>query len=269
MQSRPASLVVTEPVYKQLARVCRKLLRDGSYKPGAVFPSERELATKYKVSRATANKVISNLVAEGLLLFRPGLGTVVQEGAERLCASLREMKSFTHQARAIGWTPETEVLLFNQRKASELDSAICAALGLENQPNAHVFEIKRLRKADTIPAILEHRWLIAEFTPKLTEQDVQGSLYEKLEQKYGLVPSGERLRIRARALNTEEADLMLALPHAPTLEVSGVGLLPGDRPLWYQILLYRADRYELMHAVQNFSGGCHSDISFQPRNQKN
>jgi DNA-binding GntR family transcriptional regulator len=87
-----------------------------------------------------------------------------------------------------------------------------------------------------------------------------------LETKYGLVPSSESLRIRARALTAEEADLMLDIPHAPTLEVSGVGFLSGNRPLWYQKLLYRADRYELVSVSQNSSRGCHSDISLQPRN---
>jgi len=260
------AIVITEPIYKQLARICRSLLRDGSYEAGEVFPSERDLAARYKVSRATANKVISNMVAEGLLLFRPGLGTVVQDGAARLCASLREMKSFTHRARAMGWTPKTQVLLFKRKKASRLNQQIRDALGLTDLPDADVFRIERLRKADGIPAILEYRWLVASLVPKLTEHDLKGSLYEKLETKYSLVPSGESLRIRARTLTTAEANLMLDLPHAPTLEVSGVGFLPGDRPLWYQTLLYRADRYELVSVSQNSSRGCHSDVSLQPRN---
>lgn len=257
------STVVTEPVYKQLGRICRDQLRKGTYGPGDVFPSERDLSRQYKVSRVTANKVISNMVAEGLLQFRPGLGTVVREGAGRLCASLREMKSFTHHALALGRAPRTEVLAFRRVETAGMDADIRRTLGLEASGGA--YEIKRLRKADGVPAILEYRWLRADLVPGLTRRDVQGSLYEVLDTKYGLVPSGEELRIRARRLTRAEAGLMRDQTGAPTLEVSGVGFLSGQIPLWHQVLLYRADLYELVNVLQNLPGGCHSDVALRLR----
>jgi GntR family transcriptional regulator len=255
--------IVTEPVYQQLARVCRDQLRKGSYGPGDVFPSERDLARQYKVSRVTANKVISNMVAEGLLQFRPGLGTMVRESAGRLCASLREMKSFTHQARTMGRTPRTEVLTFRRVELAELDTNIRKALGFELGNAA--YEIKRLRKADGTPAILEYRWLRADLVPGLVRRDVQGSLYEMLQKKYGLIPIGEQLRIRARRLTRPEAELMQDPTGSPTLEVSGFGFLSGQVPLWHQVLLYRANLYELVNVLQNLPGGCHSDVALRLR----
>jgi GntR family transcriptional regulator len=255
--------IVTEPVYQQLARICRDQLRKGTYGPGDIFPSERDLVRQHKVSRVTANKVISNMVAEGLLQFRPGLGTVVRESAGRLCASLREMKSFTHQVRAMGRKPRTDVLAFRRVEATALDGGIQTALGLD--AGGTTYELKRLRKADGVPAILEYRWLREDLVPRLTRRDVQGSLYEMLEEKYGLVPSGEQLHIRARRLTRSEAGLMQDPAGAPALEVSGVGFLAGHVPLWHQVLLYRADLYELVNVLQNLPGGCHSDVSLRLR----
>ena len=258
-----SAAIVTEPVYQQLARLCRDQLRKGSYGPGDIFPSERDLVRQHKVSRVTANKVISNMVAEGLLQFRPGLGTVVRESAGRLCASLREMKSFTHQVRAMGRTPRTDVLAFRRVEAAKLENGLRTALGLD--PSGAAYELKRLRKAAGIPAILEYRWLRDDLVPGLARRDVQGSLYEMLEQKYGLIPSGEQLRIRARRLMRSEAALMKDPTGAPALEVSGAGFLSGQVPLWHQVLLYRADLYELVNVVQNLPGGCHSDVSLRLR----
>ena len=92
-----------------------------------------------------------------------------------------------------------------------------------------------------------------------------------LEKKYQIIPTGEQLRIRARCLTREESDLLLDTENAPVLDVSGIGLNQETQPIWYQNLLYRADRYELMNTVHNFGPGCQSNTSLQPQqpNKKN
>ena len=42
------------------------------------FLTEREVAEKFQVSRATANKSLASLVSEGFLEFRKGVGTFVR-----------------------------------------------------------------------------------------------------------------------------------------------------------------------------------------------
>jgi DNA-binding GntR family transcriptional regulator len=42
--------------------------------------TERQICERFGVSRATANKALSNLVSEGVLEFRKGVGTFVREG---------------------------------------------------------------------------------------------------------------------------------------------------------------------------------------------
>jgi GntR family transcriptional regulator len=111
--------VVSEPVYQQLARVCRERLTSGDAKPGTRFPSERELARDFNISRATASKVLSNLVAEGLLERRRGIGMFVS-GTKTLHASLREMESFTKHALDLGLEPETQVLDFRTLAPGEI-----------------------------------------------------------------------------------------------------------------------------------------------------
>jgi DNA-binding GntR family transcriptional regulator len=77
---------------------------------GRKFLTEREICGRYSVSRPTANKALSNLVSEGLLEFRKGVGTFVQGRA--LAYNLRALVSFTDKAIAACKQPSTEVLQF-------------------------------------------------------------------------------------------------------------------------------------------------------------
>jgi len=51
----------------------------GQLRPGDAFPSVRALSKAMKIHPNTAQKVVAQLTAEGLLAVRPGIGTVVLE----------------------------------------------------------------------------------------------------------------------------------------------------------------------------------------------
>lgn len=242
--------IVTEPVYQQLARLCRQALIDGTYAPGDRFPSERELAEKYKVSRATANKVISNMVAEGLLQFRPGIGTFVLAPAKGLHNSLREMESFTEHVRELGLEPKTRVLAFRKMRSGDLEPWIRCGLGLTDENPETVIYIRRLRLAGGEPVILEDRWLRESFVPGLEKNSLRGSLYQLLESQFGIKLGGERHRIRARNLPAAEAELLGAEEGDAGLVVEGPGFASSGQIIWYEVLLHRGDRYELVNEVR-------------------
>lgn len=242
--------IVTEPVYQQLARICRQALADGTYAPGDKFPSERELVEQYGVSRATANKVISNMVAEGLLQFRPGVGTFVLEPSRGLHTSLREMESFTERVRAMGLQPETRVLAFERYLAGALEPWIREGLGLTDLPEEKVIYLRRLRLVGGEPVILEDRWLRESFVPDLRKQDLCGSLYQLLDRHYQVKLGGERHRIRARNLTAPEAALLGVVEGDAGLVVEGPGFAADGQTIWFEVLLHRGDRYELVNEVR-------------------
>ncbi len=244
------SPIVTEPVYQQLARRCRQAIADGTHPPGSRFPSERELADTYKVSRATANKVISNMVAEGLLHFRPGIGTFVLAPAKALHTSLREMESFTEHARQLGLKPETRVLAFHHLTPAELPPPVRLGLGLPPDSTEPILYVRRLRLAGGEAVILEDRWLRESFVPRLTEKKLRGSLYRLLETEYNLRLGGERHRIRARNLPPDEAGLLGGTEGDAALVVEGPGFASDGSIIWFEILVYRGDRYELVNEIR-------------------
>ena len=67
------------PVYEQVIHAVRKAVLKGQLTPGSRFPSVRQLSQELRINPNTAHKIITHLIAEGLLAVQPGLGTIVQK----------------------------------------------------------------------------------------------------------------------------------------------------------------------------------------------
>lgn len=65
--------------YEQVADQIRKLVSDGTLKPGDLLPPERELAAKLGVGRSSIRDAVRTLEVMGILEPRQGHGTVVRD----------------------------------------------------------------------------------------------------------------------------------------------------------------------------------------------
>lgn len=231
--------LVRSPVYQQLNERLRELLIK-DFRRGDQFLTERQISEKFQVSRATANKALASLVSEGLLEFRKGRGTFVR--CEVIDYDLQTLVSFTEKARTAGKKPLTQVLDFRGISADVPPPELRDALKVGSEER--LWEMKRLRLADATPVILEHRYVVQNLCPELTEKDVQGSLYAAWTQKYGLRIGGADDVIRAVAVKGKAAQLLEVPPKSPVLEVLSVGFIEDGRPLWWERTLYRGDQYE-------------------------
>lgn len=68
----------------QIYRQLRSGIVEGRLSGGVQLPSTRDLATQLGVSRKTTLDVFERLLSEGFLVARPGAGTFVAEGLQRL-----------------------------------------------------------------------------------------------------------------------------------------------------------------------------------------
>ena len=65
------------PLYYQLKQIIINLIDDGVYKEDETIPTEHELIEKYQLSRTTVRQALNELVTEGYLYKRKGVGTFV------------------------------------------------------------------------------------------------------------------------------------------------------------------------------------------------
>lgn len=68
-------------LYEQVVYAAKKAIVSGRMRPGDAFPSVREMSKVLKINPNTAHKVVTQMVAEGLLEVHPGIGTVVASQA--------------------------------------------------------------------------------------------------------------------------------------------------------------------------------------------
>jgi GntR family transcriptional regulator len=83
------SLRAGVPVYEQVIYAVTKGVVAGQLRSGDPFPSVRALSQALKINPNTAHKIISALIEQGLLVVRPGIGTVVGDGQPMPAAARR------------------------------------------------------------------------------------------------------------------------------------------------------------------------------------
>lgn len=71
--------VKTKKIYEEVIEQIKKLIIDGKLQPGDKLLSERELAEKLGVSRASVREAFSALEIMGIITIRAGEGSFVRQ----------------------------------------------------------------------------------------------------------------------------------------------------------------------------------------------
>lgn len=69
------------PIAEQVIFAVKKAVVAGQLKPGQAFPSVRVVSQELKINPNTAHKIVAALVAQGVLVTTPAVGSVVAEHA--------------------------------------------------------------------------------------------------------------------------------------------------------------------------------------------
>src|SRR6188474_2444418 len=98
------------PLYHQLAEQLTSAITDGSLRPGDPFENEIAMSDRLGLSRPTVRRAIAELVNQGLLVRRRGVGTTV---ASQVIHRRDELTSLYDDMVRRGQHPRTEVLSFS------------------------------------------------------------------------------------------------------------------------------------------------------------
>ena len=80
----PFSIVLKAglPITEQVIFAVKKAVVAGQLKPGQPFPSVRVVSQELKINPNTAHKIVAALVAQGVLITTPAVGSIVAEQAD-------------------------------------------------------------------------------------------------------------------------------------------------------------------------------------------
>ncbi len=225
------------PLHTQITEALRLQIKQDELKAGENFPSERELAERFAVSRMTVRQALRHLRQENLIYHERGLGTFVSN--RKLDVHTRNLSGFSEEMASLGLVPSSRVL---QLKRETPDERIVKDLDLEI--GAEVFHLERLRLADDEPMAYESTFLPSSLCPELDKVDLtKNSLYQVLADNYNVRMHHAAESLEAAAANRFEAKQLGIKQNAPVLVVHRVVFTESNQPIESARTTYRADRY--------------------------
>ena len=82
------------PQFRQIADTLKRRITEGEYRPGDILPPAAKLEAMFSVSNITIRKALSLLSAEGCVVGRRGVGTIVIGKAPEKRVKIALTKSF-------------------------------------------------------------------------------------------------------------------------------------------------------------------------------
>jgi DNA-binding GntR family transcriptional regulator len=224
------------PLYHQLAEQLSDAIATGALQPGDPFENEIALADRLGLSRPTVRRAIHELVAQGLLLRRRGLGTTV---ANRQIHRKAELTSLFDDLKREGASaPSTTVLVHEIVE----DERAATAMGLP--PDTPLLSVVRLRKAGDLPLAVMHNWLPPAYSDISREELEKDGLYAVLRDR-GVRPVVAHQTIGARTPTPAERRHLELRPSQPVLTMTRSAFDAVGNPVEYGDHCYRAQDYTI------------------------
>ncbi|MFY9930251.1 MAG: GntR family transcriptional regulator [Streptosporangiaceae bacterium] len=240
MAAEPASRTPEE-----VRRALAEQIDSGSLRPGQRLGAERALAADLGVSRATLRQALAVLEEGGLLRRVPGRGggTFVAKG--KIERDLSRIVGVPALLRSQGVLAGTRVVSARLAEADDL-----AAQALRARPGELVVDLVRIRLADGSPFSLEHARFPARRFPGLLELPLGGSVYEMLEEQFGVKPAEATERIEVVLASSDEAAILDIGPGAPLMAITRTTTDTDGEPMEFSRDLFRADRTRIVVRTQ-------------------
>jgi len=227
-----------EPLYLQIARSLRAEISEHRA-PGDQIDSEGRLAERFNVNRHTLRRAIDELVREGLIERRRGVGLFVLEtvfdyplhAETRLTANLAHMgvrgdRRFVRKYLSLAPAPVAEKL--------------------ELAPGSQVTCLESFIEVEKRSFSLATHYLVYDGLEKVYEEFNDGSLHGFIANTYEIALKRVWSTIHGGLPTPGDATLLRIPPSLPILTVSSLNLeADTDRPIEYVESRFRSDRIEL------------------------
>ncbi|HEX4296785.1 MAG TPA: GntR family transcriptional regulator [Devosia sp.] len=222
------------PLYYQIAKRLQDAIQSGRLPPGSRIENELQIANDLGISRPTVRRAIRELVDQGLLVRRRGVGTQVVRGQVRRNV---ELTSLYDALSAAGRSPSTKILV---HEAIEPSMEVLDSLALP--PGTTVLHAVRVRSADGVPFAVLDNYLPPEFLDLTAEQMRKHGLYQLMRAR-GTTLRVAHQTIGARSCRKDEAKHLLLKAGAPVLTMQRVFFDQSGHPVELGYHCYRPDLY--------------------------
>ena len=207
---------MVEPMYVKIEKYLKELIDSGEIKQGELLPSENKLCEKFNVTRMTVRSAYNNLVKEGYITRKRGIGSIVL--ANRISDNISNIQSYTKEMINKGYSVITKLISLS---IVEADKTIKDKLNLELGEN--VWEVKRVRYAEGSPVSYMITYMPVKMFPNLKKTDCD-SLYKYLEKCGYKISTAQRV-VEALISSEELMELLELECESPILHIEQVAIL--------------------------------------------
>jgi GntR family transcriptional regulator len=236
------------PLYEQIKVMILASLQAAEWLPGAVIPSEMELAARYAVSQGTVRKAIDELASGNLLIRRQGKGTFVATHAEQQ-VQYRFLKLMPDLGNPKSEGPAQRRIIDCKRLRANAE--ISRALAIRN--GDAVLQVSRVLSFAGSPTILEHLWLPGAPFKGLTAErlsEYDGPMYALFETEFGVRMVRAEEKIKAVVPDAAQCKILEIKSHTPLLSVERTAFTYNDTPMELRRGFYVTDTHHY-HNVLN------------------
>lgn len=224
-------------LYHNIAAELRRRITDGVYPPGKAIPSEAMLVRAFGVSAITVRRALRELMFEGVLYGRQGLGVFVAD-TRRIARVLSGpfARSLGDEIRRAGLTPGIREIAYTRMIA---DDAIAARLGVRR--GAEIIRHEKLVLADQAPISIDTVHMPKRLAESLREQLREEFVFPLLAAS-GIRVARTDFRFESVPASEREAALLGLSPRFPLIVARYVLIDSRGKPLLDGYTVSRSDR---------------------------
>lgn len=232
---------MTMKKYVLISNDIRKKILEGVYQANEQIPFEKDLCVAYDASKMTVKKALDMLVTEGLIIKRRGYGTFVKDLAQDEIERIAVANQFRGTtALNVGKEVKSTILEFQVVGASDI-----VKNKLNMKEDYFVYDIYRVRYIDGRPEVMEKMYMPIDLIPGLKKSNVEGSIYEYIEEDLGLkIQSGHR-RISVRKATELEQQYLEIEPGDPVAVAEQIAYFDTGVAFEYSISVHRHDSFSV------------------------
>jgi DNA-binding GntR family transcriptional regulator len=255
MAEVPITQRIDEPVTQRISADLRRQIQEGTLGPGALLPSETEVAREYGVSRQTARSALQALEHEGLVVVRPRRGRVVRSN-QRLRWHLSEFErpDRTILATSDAWETDIERQGHDPTR-QDLEVAritppdkIAARLNLDPRTDICVVH-RHIRYIDGKPAIISDDYFDEKIVEGTELAEPKDTTRENILAEAGYEQVYDIDEIITRMPTPDEVTRLGIPAGTPVAEHIRTGYTAENRPVRLMISIVPGDTLILQYTI--------------------
>jgi GntR family transcriptional regulator len=226
------------PLYRSVHQALRERIISHAYPPGAILPSERKLIDEFGVSLITVRRAMDELVLDGLIERRQGVGSFVREQARGVVVG---MSSFTADVLS-GRLRLIRTLLEDAQQPASAE----VARKLSVQEGSMVRHLARLDSEGGSPLSVDEVFVplsaAAEITPEIAGSP---SFLIAWQERAGFTMGRVESEVSVQDASAADREILRMNAETPLLVTAELIHSDNDRAVAWIITRYRGDRVRL------------------------